>query len=206
MLRIPQDLSTRDVEQWLGGGTFYARKRAGAKWQLARLLGGGGETGKAHVYFLADKEDSPTLSHSNLRAHWPRCGAVNTPRFALYVQRQQRRQYRRTYNGRCVTMDVLGKWRLLDDVPAYEMIVDKEMFDTLQHVFEPEYPARVDDWQEWMNGRGSVALNPQITLVGKENPTVFYRTTPVGTFDGDNFDLDCEPTLAMRVQKLIGVM
>jgi len=201
MIEIPSDVQSHDINQWLDGGVFLARRND--EWTEC-TFGGAHDDGRIICYFLDG--DSATKERSDVRAHWPTCGSINMPKFALYVQRLQRRQWRRTFNARCISLSIPGKWQHLKQIEARELRVAADNPEFLRAVFNPTYPSNYDEAMQMLNDRPSVALSPQILLVGSPNPQVYYRGKLVGQMIGGRYNAECDPLTERRVSKLMGVL
>ena len=202
MIEIPSDIRSHDLSQWLEGGVFFAKRSADSEWELATYIGS--DEARIVVRFLKDRQRED-VRLSDIRCHWPRCGSVNMPGFALYVQRMQRRQWRRTYNGRCIRLSIPGKWQHLKMVTARDLRVSADDPVFLDAVFNPTYPDTFGAAVDLLRDKPSVALSPQIILVGHPNTLVYYRGERVGQMVGSKFQPECGEMTALRVGKLIGV-
>lgn len=201
MIELPNGISREDIYQWLGDGVFYAR--SGEQWRLARLV----DTDGLYIQYL-DEQSSHRCRASDIRIHWPRCGAINLETHALYVQRQQRRQWRRTYNARCVQVHTLGKWGLLGRGDAASMAVDTTGHVFMGALFDPLYPQDLSEAMELLEQRHSLALTPHLTMVQTSSPgyIVYYHTDRVGHYSGGEFRPACDALVERRVNKMIGVL
>jgi hypothetical protein len=204
MIELPEDIQSHDIGQWLSDGYFFARPSGESEWKIASYIGTGDNREIGCRWVSADHGEYVPLQ--DVRAHWPTCGSINMPGFALYVQRLQRRQWRRTFNARCVSIGIPGKWQLLKSIDARELRVTTDSPEFLNAVFNPTYPATFDAAMDMLGSQPSVALSPQILLVGYPNPQVYYRGNLVGQMIGGKFNAECDPLTERRVSKLLGVM
>ena len=202
MIELPHDMRREDVSQWLEGGVFYAQPREGSEWKLA-LLRGVPEPGLVSVRWVSTG-DSAEVPYEQVRGHWPECGAINGERFAFYVQRLQRRQWRRTYNARCVRVTVPGKWQHLKSLGARALTLDPNGPEFLRAVFDPSYPSVEEAFNMLRNERPSVAITRHVILVGHPEPVVYYRGENVGRVAGNVFHADCAAPVAKRVRQVLG--
>lgn len=102
MLEIPRDLTPNDLHQWISDGVVV---RKGDKTITPLFVWTVEENCSAMVRPVTNRipatfRDRFLLSANDMLCGWPTCGAVNVGGIALYVQRTQVRQYRRTYNSR----------------------------------------------------------------------------------------------------------
>lgn len=205
MLPLPEDIRSDDIQQWLSEGVYYAKQKD--EWVIV-TYSGLADNGKI-IGIALDGKTRIDSGIGDVRIHWPACGAVNLPDgFAVIVTRQQRRQWRRTFNGRCVTLEIPGKWeimkkvkpRTLNEVQAYSPSL-------LRAVFEPEYPESVTQALDELADRASIAISPQVVLVGPAaSALVYYRGTPVGQLNHGGFAQSCDHVTGMRIRKLLGDM
>lgn len=201
MIELPHDIQPNDVHQWLEGGVFMALD--GEEFRPAVLVGVP-DHGTVRIVFVGDS-DRTDVPYEAVRPHWPQCGALNMPgRFALYVQRLQRRQYRRTYNGRCVRVSVPGKWACLKALSARELQVDVNSPDFLLELFNPSYPEDFGAAMRALSERASIAVDPHTVLVGSAEPAVYYRGQAAGRIIGGEFRPECDDWTARRIRKIVG--
>lgn len=181
MIRIPEDISSRDLNQWVGGGvcllddTVPVRLECGEEDEdigLIRI-----DNGRAECLSWDEVGD-------RLSAFWPKCGSLNTTKgFAVYLERSQSQQYRRTYNKRVLTLTVPGKWDVMRSCGRDRMAgLHPDHAGIVKAAFNPDYP----EWDVAMElledaGVYSVALNPYI-IIGQRggDPAVFYRGQRAG--------------------------
>jgi hypothetical protein len=107
------------------------------------------------------------------------CGAVNLDGYAVFINRQSRQQYRRTYNSRCLTVDVPRKWDVMK--AAGTLTVTADSADVVNAAFNPVYYSYSDAMLKLSEGCVTVALNPHLVLAGDgDNMLVYYRCELVG--------------------------
>ena len=172
---LPQDLSISDIYQWLGEGWFLFR-----------------HDGQFIVSSLEEEMTLRTITgvrHDLIRDRtyplWPICGSLNLSEFgyAIYLERIQRRQYRRTYNHKCLSLTIPRKWEVMkakslevDQIHPNTPVVIKEAFDPTYYTYTEALGLM--DHEGWT----SVALNPYIIVSGgPEKCHVYYRRKLVGT-------------------------
>jgi len=202
MIALPDDITPSDVQQWLEGGVFYARRNAKEPWDLAELRAVEGED--IYVMFIKEEQEH-RVRPSDLRCHWPACGAINMPGgFAVNVERLQRRQYRRTYNSRCVRTSMPDKWLSLRTMEPQITQVDYEGITFLDELFNPKYPPNTYEARRKVAAGEvfSVAITPYLVLAGDR---VHYRGTFVGRLLENDFHAECDLAIAAHVGKIVGV-
>lgn len=178
---LPSDIEQDDVYQWLQDGWVL---HEGNVW---RFIGDVEyKRGEDEIYAVFRRNgDHEVLPVSRVELVWPTCGAINTEAegisLAVYVNREQRRQWRRTFNDRCVNVLQLGAWgnskRLVS--PNRVTRITEELVEAL---FNPVYYTVNDAMRMIRGGALSVAVNPQVTVVGdgKGQFGMYYRHTLVG--------------------------
>lgn len=203
MIPLPEDITPNDVHQWLHGGYFLVE--VDGLRLPASLIDVESDTIHAR---RVDSLEAVAADLASVYAYWPRCGAINLPQrqFSLYVQRQQRRQYRRTFNWRCCELHILGKWEMLKAARGGALQVREQDPDLLQALFSPEYPQDFLDAQSMLvSGWSSVALSPVVTLVQRtdDSISVYYRDAFAGTVRGNTFEGQCPPKVQQAIQYLL---
>ena len=196
MQTIPPDVTHHDVWQWLNNGWFWYQDRDGTV--PARL----DQDGPEHfIVSCADGTEKP-YRRSLCFPHWPDCGAVNLQGFAIIVERQQIRQYRRTYNHRCVDIDVPRKWDVMKLHPWVRSISGDHP-EVVVAVFTPNYYPYTRALELLESGWVSVALNPYLIVAGKrEDHVVYYRSKMAGrVVNGKLIPLDPNNPRSRRILK-----
>lgn len=170
MQPIPSDVRLGDVWQWLNGGWFIHESEAGRR--PAQLE----QYNEDEFVVRTVDGDEYTYERDSCFPHWPACGAVNVHGFAVIVDRQQMRQYRRTYNSRCVLVDIPRKWDVMKrHEQAKRMTPDTP--ELVEAVFDPQYYSYTRALELLGAGWASVALNPYLVVVGKpEKQLIYYRS------------------------------
>lgn len=204
MIELAEGMSSGDVLQWLEGGVFLSR--IDGAWEPVTLTMRPEGDGTVAVAPVGRPDASLRVRYSDVRCHWPTCGAINLPDsgYALYVQRVQRRQYRRTFNHRCVNLTVPGKWSLLKSMAAADLSPPTHSPEVVRAVFDPKYPASYEEAAELLSTRPSVAVDPYITLVGYPNTAVYYRADLSARMAYGSIDFMCPDPIAKRIRKVIG--
>lgn len=101
MIEIPNDIAVQDLAQWLSDGVVVLKNDPAMTPLFVYRIGEAGDVRVREHREGRLSEPRPVPSR-DLLCGWPTCGAVNVGGIALYVQRSQIRQYRRTYNSRAV--------------------------------------------------------------------------------------------------------
>lgn len=204
MIKLPDDIARRDIDQWLSHGWVYVVTKEGL--QVAKYRGVDDE-GKVAVMTV----DGARRSYlpKNVRAHWPLCGGINLPeqRFALYVQRKAQQQYRRTFNGRNVVCIIPGKWGLLKKLGSNGLMYGSiDSPNVIQALFKPHYPS-VDECLEKLDAGEwfSICPTPHITLVGdKDYKQVYHRGALAGEIIDDMLVSVSDLADVNRINKQLG--
>jgi hypothetical protein len=171
MQHIPADVCMQDVWQWLGHGWFFYDEA--------------GVYEPAYITSVND-ECEITLVDGSIRPwrrqkcfpHWPDCGAVNvetTYGFAVIVERRQSRQYRRTYNQRCLTLNIPRKWDVMKRSPMVTSLTPNSE-EVVRAVFSPSYYSYDRALTLLDEGWVSVALNQHLIIAGeRDEHLIYYR-------------------------------
>ncbi len=195
MQQVPENLSADDLHQWLHGCQFFFRTANGdmqlanfvsASDRLARLGETQNEAAPPPVHsaqLVESGEIIPILNPSWVYCFWPEGGAVNLPaqRFAIYVERLPRKQWKRSCNVGCYSYRRLGAGSR-----GFDQNREKHNTDTLRAIVNPTYYAYKEARGMLDSGWASVAVNPQLTLVGGELLKVYFQKELVGKVLRDN--------------------
>jgi hypothetical protein len=178
MQPIPEDVMTPDVWQWLNNGWFFHDSGDG-KLCPAYMENSGGDLTVMRV----DGNEYDYVRHECF-PHWPDCGAVNLHGFAVILDRIQSRQYRRTYNTRCVELQIPRKWEVMKRYPmAKTMTADTP--EVVNAVFTPTYYTYTRALELLGSGWVSVALNPHLIVVGdRDSHLLYYRGKLLAKVEG----------------------
>lgn len=175
---IPQDVMMHDVWQWVGRGWFW--HKAGGQQVPAEL-----EQVSEEVYrVICTNGDEHPFRRKECFVHWPQCGAVNMQGYAIVLNRTQQRQYRRTYNSRCLTLDIPRKW---DAMKRYESVkkITADSPEVVVAAFEPTYYTYSTALGLLEQGWVSVALNPFLIVAGTpEEQLIYYRSKLTARIEG----------------------
>lgn len=169
MQPIPSDVCLDDVWQWLNRGWFFYDHEG--TLVPATMV----QVDRREFAVQTTGGDEYAFKTGKCFPHWPVCGAVNLQGFAMIVTRQQVRQYRRTYNNRCVLIEVPRKWEVMKRHPFVKSI-NPDHPEVVNALFNPEYYS-YDRVLELLDGGWiSVALNPYLIVAGeRRDHLVYYR-------------------------------
>lgn len=165
MIRLPRDMSGDDVGQWLNGGVFLVRTKDMKDYVPVEWHGqsGGGRVAGIGVLDRQLYE----VPHTSCYAFWPELGSLNTTHgYAVYMSRRAERQYRRTYNHRCI--DVIAPWAF---------VVSRQLGYRTHHLtswgnvmfapWQTQYPRDIDEAERWIaDGKPTVAVNRRLIIGG----------------------------------------
>ena len=189
-----------DVNQWLNRGWFVHRGEDGS---ITPILYHGMEG----THLTGIDVQGRMHSHPKLQcfAHWPRCGAVNLPLFALYAERIPQRQYRRTYNSRCIELVIPRKWELMKLHGPMVSSLTSDSGSVIEAVFNPQYPTFEDACEQVRGGVFSRAINPYmvLTMADTGRLLVYHRGDCVGWIEGNKFVPSVQsPQMSRRLNKM----
>lgn len=193
MVELPEDMTEDDLHQWLSEGYCLYHGKAWAYWGDAET----NDDGQVRRFGLVRDDGVTHVSLDEVQCFWPICGAINITKWGIgigvYVERRQRRQWRRTFNANCVQVEVPNQWVVQQAFKSKRHPVHGVRQITLEMVdelFSPTYPSVREAVESIASGRAiSVAVTPQVTLVGdgKGQHAVYYRTTLVGGWRNNVF-------------------
>ena len=167
---VPVNVHMSDVWQWLGRGWFFHENNDG-ELVPARI-----EQRNDEEFWVYDtKGGEYEYYHARTFPHWPACGAVNLQGLAVIIDRQQTRQYRRTYNSRCVLLSIPRKWDAMKR-HGYVSGLTPDSAEVVEAVFNPSYVTYSRALERLDSGWVSVALNPYLIVAGsREEQLIYYR-------------------------------
>lgn len=169
MQPIPDDVGLDDVWQWLNRGWFKYQK--GDTYVPATLV----QVDRREFAVQTTDGDEYPYKRGLCFPHWPTCGAVNLQGFAIIVERTQQRQYRRTYNNRCVLLDIPRKWDVMKRHPFVQSLTPDNP-EVVNALFNPEYYTYARALELLDGGWVSVALNPYVVVAGtRDDQLIYYR-------------------------------
>lgn len=211
MIPLPDDITADDIVQWIGRGVFLAKINGSL---IPCVLGEDVSSQRVQVIPVIVDRGAPVLvRREEVFAAWPRCGAVNiydTQRrchYAAYVERQQRRQYTRTINARCLEVYVPERWALYKRQHHMPSVGQRSSVPNwlIAQLFDQSYP-RLAEAAQLAQQRGSVAITNKLIVAynNSDVPRLYYRRDNVGTFIDNTFEPElCSPATAARVRRLL---
>jgi hypothetical protein len=194
MLKLPDDIHHRDVQQWVGGGFVLIKGKVAAHYDNGDFFPDDSDEDERRPWFSVEGAEERQYDLGDIMCHWPRCGSINTGRgFALYVQREQRRQWRRTYNTRCVVSSTPLKRQVARRYGnrMVSTFSDVGYWQTVQALFFPEYVSPLVALESIYEKEAmTVAVSPQVILggYGRRPLHVFYRGRHVANWDNGNIE------------------
>ena len=167
---IPPDISQDDVWQWLNRGWFLYEREDGTRIPAMLLQV------DRHEYAVEDIEQNEwSYCHDRIFPYWPKCGALNLQGYAVVLERQSERQYRRTYNARCLSVKIPRKWDIMKQHPSCRSL-GPDNKEIVRAAFSPEYCSYTGALKRLESGWISVALTPFVIIAGKpDEHFVYYR-------------------------------
>lgn len=174
---LPSNLRLEDIDQWLSGGWFLFQSGDDSAPEPASLTGVDGEYGAQ----LMDGSRYPLKPDATF-PFWPACGAVNLNGYAVYLERLQQRQYRRTYNTSCINMHLPRKWDVMKRYGTAVSALTADSEDVVRAVFSPIYYTFSQAINMLDENWVSIALNPHLIVSGRNGEYhVYYRNKLIGT-------------------------
>lgn len=184
MIPLPEDISKKDVNQWLSGGWFYFKGSSGT-YQIGKLAGV--DEAQSLIHTQTPMGDVEIVPFANVYPHWPECGAANLKELkcAVSLTRLQKKQWRRTYTSDCL------KLRVLSDDPTHFSGINPDYPSVIAAAFEPEYFTFSDVLKfKFKDGWKSCAISPSLIVMRPENSpslTVFLNSEIIGMIDDGRF-------------------
>jgi hypothetical protein len=168
VIALPEDITSKDVNQWLCEGWFYVKHEGELK--IARYITSISE----HSTLVRTLDDEElTVPHSWLFAHWPACGSINivsNPKtgFAAHLVRLQKKQWKRTYNTYCLKMRPIS-----DQQDHFTFGADGEA--VVRAAFNPEYFTYTEVLKhKFPEGWVSCAINPSLIVMKVPDQQMVY--------------------------------
>ena len=202
MIKLPHEISDRDIGQWLCGGVSLLNQTIPVV--VSRdYLDDEDEGMRISVFTVQDKKQIPAREwRNNLYAHWPRLGALNVGGSAFFLQRGQVAQYRRTYHPACLRRTQVNvQWngdrtRLAPSFLSWEVV---------SQAFSPVYYYFEDAVRRLAEGAPSVAINPCLILTADaKGQIVYYNGKLVGRIDNRVYTPTDAGLTKARAAKLLG--
>jgi hypothetical protein len=141
---------------------------------------------------------------------WPNLGAFNVPEVGgLLLERQLRRQWRRSLYPRHIDVKVPGRWQLHGVNPHARVLGWRQVDATTVAAIEAAaYPRNADEALSWLSDETpTVALNRQLMFVRTSVPdlvNVYYGMDLAGHIANGAFNSTASGAKARRVAKIIG--
>ena len=193
-MRIPRDMLGRDYDAWFDNGFIYLDDELCTYSHYA----------SGYVYGRNEHGDEVCCEVEDVEFFWPDCGCVNVSSgFAVYVQRRQNRQWRRTYNSREVSVTIPDRWELMKARGA--PISTPGEYEIAYAVHRADYPTIVTA-ETWLDCgmRMSVAISPHVILAGEGNKRIYLRDELVGVLQDGKVVPTAGTSKARRVLKALG--
>lgn len=171
MIRIPEDVRGRDLSMWLNGCYFLVDQG-----QENYILGSYVEHGETTVGYVTEFGEAKHCQAQDIACTWPVCGSINTEKVALYVQRLQRRQYKRSFNWDCVDLTIPNSWFLLTS-GVDVVLATRKGWPIVKELFYPEYITPREALELIVEGQKlSVAVDSNTILChNNDNIKVYFR-------------------------------
>ena len=200
MISIPSDLESRDISQWLEGGWFFVKLKADSEeltvCTLHRL------TDSSISVVPMNGTGAETVRRNQVFPHWPVCGALNMDGYVVVLRRLSQRQYRRTYNSRCLGISIPRKWDTMKQ-QGVELATDPNDPKVIAEAFSPTYYPYSVACDMLADKAASVALNPHLVVAGKPDAIlVYYRGKMTGHIVNDKLiPIGCDESRTRRLLK-----
>lgn len=203
MPELTNDMTRDDVRQWLEGGFYLVRTRSGEK--VCYLAG-------FPDYGVIESEDLDgnyhVTSQEECIGYWPECGSLNiTDKVAVYLARRPRRQWRRTYNERCLELSIPRRWEAMKMEPELPTRLRPSSHMVVRAAFSPSYVSLGAAVRAIRAGAAiSRAINPHIIIAGDaETLLVYYRGELAARIeDGQLVGAGATDKTLNRMRKLMG--
>lgn len=180
MERLPDDLSLGDTHQWLNGGWFIVRDDDGkyypSQWDFI-------DEDSGYIRCIRYTPEESGYSHEwmdvrpdRVYIEWPRCGALNiaSHKLAVFLERTQVRQYRRTYNANSLVLHIPRQWEAMRCTGPEIATLRPLNPEIALSAFDPEYPRYQEARDRLEEGWFSVALSPHVIIAGEPDAHWVY--------------------------------
>lgn len=212
MIAMEANMSWSDIGQWLRDGWFYVKGPNYPGLRPARLSEPVGSDHGGSCLSVTDIHDNTEAIPYNAIServfpHWPNIGAVNVSdyKIAVWMERRQLKQWRRTYNARQLNLSVPRSHALETSTLTAATMRQLSAHDpaVVKDVFAPIYP-EIDQVNRLFRLQwGSVAITPRIIITNTSPRFIYYRGKLAGAIRGGYF-LATNEQLARRVTKVLG--
>lgn len=188
MIPLPQDITSKDIHQWLDGGWCYAEVNGVLRMAMFQKY-----IEPSGAMVVTDDLNGNIVPVEKVYAHWPMCGAINimpwthpmTPvvkldgKHAIQLRRVQRKQWKRTYNSGCLSLVPIGA--------PHQRYLSPEIYGVAKCAFNPEYFSYTDVVQnKFPEGWKSCAITPSLIVTNGVTKKVFLNGELIGKIDAEN--------------------
>lgn len=206
-------MNYRDIDQWFRGGVVLAPVVPDGQPVLCSFIGTNEDTTAVVVPVNSPTGAGVTVPYMSVQGVWPLCGSVNVPDYSIAVQvnRLTTKQYRRTINPSCVSIDIPRRWEVMQFLGRTGRARDLALsFDLVARACcLAEYPSfeeacRRLDTGEWF----SVAITRRIIVAGDPSgKRIFYYDgeAAASSFDGQLYPMG-DGSVINRIIKATGEM
>lgn len=205
MIRLPRDMSRDDVSQWLNGGVYLVRTRGGDPIPCLWM----GMEGTNVVGSNILTGDIVRAPHTQCFAHWPELGSFNVPGrgYAVHMSRIVERQYRRTFNKRCVHSVVPWGYPVSKALGLGVHLLGG--WDTVMALpWTSTYPADIDGAERMISdGHRTVAVNRRLIIAGTpelDKRLLYLDGQLAATVQGGMLHPTCDDSDLATLVKLTG--
>lgn len=203
MMPLPEDLSPRDVEVWLGRGVYLIQSKDGGLVP-AMYRAWDGEHLSSTTLKHGQRRSVVRTSLDRVLVHWPRGGCYNerdaegNVRYAVHVSRTPRRQWCRTLRLDMLNVQVPNRWSVRRYYP--DVAIGRVTDYLAAEMMLPEWPS-IYEAEELLKNAPTVAVSPRLVLSNKRG--VYYNGDYVGYMDGGLFVCETDDDLESRINQLL---
>lgn len=182
MFRV-QDITPPDIAQWLAGGWGLVRTSSTEPLRLTEYCDISSESTRSYVRMYTGPQEyverEMDVASEEVYCHWPLCGAINVPiddyTIGVVLERTTERQYRRTYYGRFVSLQIPRMWEIIKKHGRACENLTPHHSTVVWGAFFPEYPTARRALNKIMEGRAvSVAISPTLLFIGSPDRVLIY--------------------------------
>lgn len=214
MITLEENMSVKDIRQWLGDGWFLYRPKKYPGMVAAHVTEWPDYSHPALNPETAYINIRLSSGHNEIRPiielqecvfpHWPTLGSLNIEgfKFALNLKRTQQKQWCRTYNSRQIMTEVPRRkelFKLFRKPPAFAPHVP----DVVRAAFFPVYPTIEEAHNYFNTGWASVALTPTLIVTNTSPRFVYFRGELAAAIKSGQL-LSINARLVSRVEKVLG--
>ena len=144
MIQLEPNMSFDDVRQWVSNGWAWVRTKPSAPLVVGAIHKFPSPDRPTWILKLATTGETVEVGtdlREHLFPHWPACGSINVPslKIAIHLRRTQVKQWRRTFNTRCLHMEIPRRWDIFKARPELRNVNSSSASIALA-AFTPEYP------------------------------------------------------------------